>query len=126
VPTALPHGRSFRRSAPVWALLMAGLSITACGDGPVDTPLVPMEVSADFINGPATSIKYDAKNEAEYLSMWANIYGPLELAAGGTRSIQRNGEITVAARRGSRPPPRERRRGGSSGGATAALAASPL
>jgi hypothetical protein len=40
--------------------------------------------------------KYDAANETEYQSMWANIYGPLELAAGGTRYVSKEG-TTVSA-----------------------------
>lgn len=36
-------------------------------------------------------VKYDATSEAEYQQMWANIYGPLELAAGGTRSVTKFG-----------------------------------
>jgi hypothetical protein len=43
-----------------------------------------------------TVVKYDATNEAEYLQMWANIYGPLELAAGGTRTVGKSG-TTVSA-----------------------------
>jgi hypothetical protein len=43
-----------------------------------------------------TKVKYDATNAAQYASMWANIYGPLELAAGGTLEVGRHG-TTVAA-----------------------------
>jgi hypothetical protein len=41
-------------------------------------------------------LKYDAENETEYLQKWANIYGPLELAAGGTRTVGKRG-ATVSA-----------------------------
>ena len=41
-------------------------------------------------------IKYDAQNETEYFQKWANIYGPLELAAGGTLSVSKH-EATVSA-----------------------------
>lgn len=61
------------------------------------TPVAPVAAVGDFVNGPATTIKYDAKSDEEYQAMWANIFGPLELAAGGTRNIQRNGEIEVRA-----------------------------
>ena len=40
--------------------------------------------------------KYDAATETEYQAMWANIYGPLELAAGGTRYVSKEG-TTVSA-----------------------------
>ena len=61
------------------------------------TPVAPVAAVGDFTNGPATTIKYDAKSDEEYQVMWANIFGPLELAAGGTRSIERSGEIEVRA-----------------------------
>jgi hypothetical protein len=41
-------------------------------------------------------VKYDAANEAEYFSLWANAYGPLELAAGGTLTVDKTG-TTVSA-----------------------------
>lgn len=40
--------------------------------------------------------KYDAATDSEYQAMWANIYGPLELAAGGTRYVGKEG-TTVSA-----------------------------
>ena len=40
--------------------------------------------------------KYDADNETAYQQKWANMYGPLELAAGGTRTVTKSG-TTVAA-----------------------------
>jgi hypothetical protein len=46
---------------------------------------------------PGTSnVKYDASSEAEYETMWSNIYGPLELGAGGTRTVTKHG-ATVSA-----------------------------
>jgi len=41
-------------------------------------------------------VQYNANNETEYFQKWANIYGPLELAAGGTLSVA-NGRATVTA-----------------------------
>ncbi len=41
-------------------------------------------------------IHYDAGNQTEYFQKWANIYGPLELAAGGTLNVTNQG-VTVAA-----------------------------
>ena len=41
-------------------------------------------------------VKYDASTETEYKSMWGNIYGELELSAGGTRAVSRQG-VTVSA-----------------------------
>jgi len=65
-----------------------------------------MPVFALMMSAPVTSImaaptgnyvlKYEAQNETEYFQKWANIYGPLELAAGGTLSVTKN-ETTVSA-----------------------------
>jgi hypothetical protein len=41
-------------------------------------------------------LKYEAQNQTEYMQKWANIYGPLELAAGGTLSVSKDG-TTVSA-----------------------------
>ncbi len=41
-------------------------------------------------------VKYDASTEAEYGQLWANTFGPLELAAGGTRTTTKHG-TTVSA-----------------------------
>lgn len=41
-------------------------------------------------------LKYEAKDQTEYMQKWANIYGPLELAAGGTLSVSKDG-TTVSA-----------------------------
>ena len=43
-----------------------------------------------------TNVKYDAADAAEYAQMWSNIYGPLELDAGGTLSVDKHG-TTVSA-----------------------------
>lgn len=42
------------------------------------------------------NVKYDAATDAEYQAMWANIYGPLELGYGGTRTVSKHG-TTVSA-----------------------------
>ena len=42
------------------------------------------------------TVKYDAQSIAEYQQKWANIYGPLELAAGGSLSVSKQ-EIVVSA-----------------------------
>lgn len=41
-------------------------------------------------------VHYDAADEIEYQTLWANIYGPLSLAAGGTRTVGPTG-ITISA-----------------------------
>ena len=41
-------------------------------------------------------LKYDAQNLAEYQQKWANIYGPLELAAGGSLAVSKQ-EVSVSA-----------------------------
>ena len=43
-----------------------------------------------------TIVHYDATNDAAYAAMWANTFGPLELAAGGTRTVTKHG-VTVNA-----------------------------
>ena len=43
-----------------------------------------------------TTVKYDAVSDAQYQQMWSNIYGPLELAVGGTRTVSKDG-ATVSA-----------------------------
>ncbi|MEY2522038.1 MAG: hypothetical protein QOJ66_603 [Ilumatobacteraceae bacterium] len=43
-----------------------------------------------------TTVKYDAVSDTQYQQMWSNIYGPLELAAGGTRTVSKDG-TTVSA-----------------------------
>ena len=43
-----------------------------------------------------TTVKYDAVSDTQYQQMWCNIYGPLELAAGGTRTVNKAG-TTVSA-----------------------------
>ena len=40
--------------------------VSACGEDVVTDTTIPMEVSADFVNGPATKIKYDSNSENEY------------------------------------------------------------
>ncbi len=42
------------------------------------------------------TVKYDAINGLEYAQLWANIYGPLELEAGGTLEVSKEG-ATVSA-----------------------------
>ena len=46
--------------------------------------------------GSTAQVRYDAANATEYGSMWENIYGPLELGAGGTLAVAKKG-VTVAA-----------------------------
>lgn len=41
-------------------------------------------------------IKYDADTEIEYMQKWGNIYGPLELIAGGTREVTKDGTTVTA------------------------------
>lgn len=54
-------------------------------------------VSAPSSAVSSTSVlKYNANNESEYKQLWANIYGPLELAAGGSRTVTKN-RTTVSA-----------------------------
>jgi hypothetical protein len=43
-----------------------------------------------------THVSYDAIDDTSYAAMWANTFGPGELAAGGTRTVTSHG-VTVAA-----------------------------
>jgi len=52
--------------------------------------------SASAKPGSTTHVDYDADTAAEYGAMWSNIYGPLELDAGGTLQVAKKG-VTVAA-----------------------------
>jgi hypothetical protein len=42
-------------------------------------------------------INNDSRNVAEYQTKWSNIFGPLELTAGGTRTQDANGTFTISA-----------------------------
>lgn len=41
-------------------------------------------------------VKYEANNQGEYFQKWANIYGPLELAAGGSLDVSNQGVKVTA------------------------------
>jgi hypothetical protein len=69
------------------------LAATACADGG-SSPLTPR---TSLAKAGATRVDYDSKGPGEYAEKWANIYGPLELAAGGTMSVEQSGEVTISA-----------------------------
>jgi hypothetical protein len=75
---ALPFG-GYRRGA---AFFLAGLA------------LINLDVLAGHTGNYV--VKYDAQTTAEYQQKWGNIYGPLELAAGGSLSVSQQ-EIVVSA-----------------------------
>lgn len=69
---------------------VAGLTVTAL--------LAVMGSSTAGTTPPGTQVvKYDAESPSQYQQMWANIYGPLELNAGGTRSVSKFGTTVSAA-----------------------------
>jgi len=80
------------RSTTRWSstrVLVSGigvLALVACGE---QAPTAPAAAGAraDLGTPSVTVTHYDAKSMAQYGQMWANIYGPLELAAGGTLSV---------------------------------------
>jgi hypothetical protein len=78
--------------------LAATLSLAACTET-IPTALQPTDASTSAAAslGHATQIDYDSRSLAEYQQNWANIYGPLSLDAGGTRSVAPNGDFTVSA-----------------------------
>jgi Family of unknown function (DUF6081) len=86
-----------RSTSSFHPLLVGLLAALACSDSATPTRLVAPDAAADMVQGSATKLSYDAKSEAEYLQKWANIYGPLELAAGGTRSVASDGTVNVRA-----------------------------
>lgn len=77
------------------------LTTAACSDRTLPTNATPAPIAAseNSSNGPGPNslVNYDSKDQAEYNTKWANIYGPLELAAGGTRAQKQNGEFTISA-----------------------------
>ena len=71
-------------------------SLVACSDTP-PTALAPMAATANEGNDDSHAVDYNSRNLTEYQQKWANIYGPLSLAAGGTQSVAPNGEYTIRA-----------------------------
>lgn len=84
------------RFVPQLLALTTALAVAACADSPSAPRMVAPEVATDMVQGTAVKVLYDSKTEAEYLQKWSNIYGPLELAAGGTRAVA-GGEVNVRA-----------------------------
>lgn len=79
------------------AIAAAALLAMACADAaPPTAALAPREAPARSA-GTVTHVDYDSKDDVEYAARWANIYGPLELAAGGTRSVSQGKGVTVRA-----------------------------
>lgn len=89
----MPRSTSSFHRLLVVALIGAG----ACTDRMSSARLTAPDAAMDMVQGPATKVSYDARSEADYLQKWANIYGPLELAAGGTRTISPDGVVNVRA-----------------------------
>lgn len=94
----MTHGT---RTLRTWAGLVGTIAVTAMTVGCSDAaaPTAALEVtSASLASTPTVgTINYDSKDLNEYLAKWANIYGPLEMGAGGTRGQAPNGEFTVSA-----------------------------
>ena len=85
------------RTTRTTALAVVLSTVLACADAGV-SPVRPTVTSLTTSASPTPGvINYDSKNLTEYQTKWSNIYGPLELAAGGTRSQQANGEFTIRA-----------------------------
>lgn len=91
----LPLLRDTPRRLLTITIVLAGAA--GCSDSVLSpTPLAPARSTASATPTPGV-INYDSKDTTEYKSKWSNIFGPLELTAGGTRSQQPNGEFTVSA-----------------------------
>lgn len=86
------HATMLRRVS----LVAAGcLALNACTETS-PTALPPADATRSAANQPH-AVDYDSRNLVEYQQKWANIYGPLSLDAGGTRSVAPNGDFTVSA-----------------------------
>jgi hypothetical protein len=79
----MQHRITRRRAAAAAALLIAGVISTGA--------------TASASHGSTTVVKYRSTSAADYATKWANIYGPGELAAGGTLNVAKSGAITVDA-----------------------------
>jgi hypothetical protein len=84
MPDALvaAHGSGWKPIACAFGLALAGIVSSA-------EPSAAQQVQKSVI-------VYDAETEQEYMQMWANIYGPLELTEGGTREVTREGAKITA------------------------------
>ena len=80
--------------------LAAAVALAACADrAPTGTEalaVAPLAV-ASRSQGRVTRTRYDSRGLEEYQSKWSNIYGPLELDAGGTLDVRNNGAVTASA-----------------------------
>lgn len=81
---------------------LAAVTLAACADRVPTEPAAPTAAASPSLevtqSAPAgTTIAYDSKDLDEYGAKWSNIYGPGELAVGGTRRISKNGAFTVSA-----------------------------
>jgi hypothetical protein len=73
-------------------LVVMAIAISACADS--NSALEP---EGPLSSAALTLIDYDSKGMAEYAQKWVNIYGPLELAAGGTLDVGNDGKVVVSA-----------------------------
>ena len=78
------------------SLVLLSPVVFACTDPAAISPLQP-EAPRASAGGTSEELGYDSGTLAEYSQNWANIYGPLSLAAGGSRNVSSNGEFTVSA-----------------------------
>ena len=78
------------------AAVAAAALLAACADpASPASPLAPN--AAPSLAAGTTNVSYDSKDDAEYAAKWANIYGPGELAVGGTRTVSIGKGVTVSA-----------------------------
>ncbi len=64
----------------------AALALAACGEQPTAPPTA-LRPQPSLSTPSVTITRYNAQNLTQYYQMWSNIYGPLELGAGGTLSV---------------------------------------
>ena len=87
------HKNTRLHAAIVATSLFALLACTETGPSAIMSPDESSARSASTID----RVSYDSRDLTEYTQHWANIYGPLSLAANGTRRVDPNGAFIVSA-----------------------------
>lgn len=94
------HSQSIMKQSQCIGLSLVTIAAVGCADSTLPTAVAPGRATAatsSNTGGTNSVVNYDSKSLAEYQTKWANIYGPLELAAGGTLNQKQNGEVTISA-----------------------------
>ncbi len=98
----MPHVRTslWSRTRSRLRTLAAGaalVTLAACGEQPT-APAPALGPRASVGTPTVTITRYNAQNLTQYYQLWSNIYGPLELGAGGSLRVSpATGETETAA-----------------------------